>query len=329
MLLEPLTLVGTIIGVRLNKMLPFAVLAMMMTLLMLLISFKTLHRALGLYRVECRVEKHIEIQSGPQESINVPLLADQETEEAPTLVSDNAEEARRMQLIELVAKREATQYPLSQIGGLVLCWFLALVPSFIVSEHSGLAIECLSTSYFVVLSSFVLLLCGMAALNAASQIRFQRVKRSTGVVPEEDLHWSTRKVFTLASVSMFAGILSAMVGVGGSTIKGPFLVHFFSNPNVAASTSGFMLLSTCSSSMLQFVFLNMLNPGMAVLFFAAGFLAASIGARIWIALIKKYNRRSYIVFLLSGYVFIAAIFVGVISIAEYSSGTLPKIDSAC
>ena len=52
MLLEPFTLLGTILGVRLNKLLPFPIVATMMAIIMTSISLKTFHRAFALHRAE-------------------------------------------------------------------------------------------------------------------------------------------------------------------------------------------------------------------------------------------------------------------------------------
>jgi hypothetical protein len=74
----------------------------------------------------------------------------------------------------------------------------------------------------------------------------------------------------------------------------------------------------------------MLDFRLAVAFFGAGFIAAYFGCRIWAYVIKLWNKRSIIVFLLASYVALATIAMTILSLYELDHVTdLTHVASIC
>eukprot|EP00474_Spongospora_subterranea_P000530 CRZ00988.1 hypothetical protein [Spongospora subterranea] len=306
LLLEPFTLLGTMIGVRLNKLLPFPVVAVMMAILLTLISVKTYHKALAIHRTESA-------------SAITPL--------SPTTPSgDVANEDEPPSNV-----KPEPQFPFYPIAMLLFYWIIGIFPSVALSGRFNPQISCMSSTYIAIFGSSFMFLFILACVNAKMEIQ-RNHQRHDALLYEgspDEPSWSTKSVISLSAISTFAGVFSALVGVGGSAIKGPFLAHIAA-PDVAASTAAFMLLSTCSSSMFQFILVDMLDLHYAAVFFVAGFVAAFCGSHAWAYIVTIFEKKSIIVFLLASYVSIATIAMAALSIYEIQfSGHQFQMDSAC
>ncbi|SPQ97749.1 unnamed protein product (mitochondrion) [Plasmodiophora brassicae] len=312
LILEPYTLVGTVIGVRLNKLLPFTVIATLMVILLVPIALKTFHRAFALHRAEQALAATNEIAIG-----------------GDAVASDaNADGAASVN--QPVENEE--QFPWYPITMLFVYWAIGIFPTLLLSGRLGVHFECPSKSYSAIMTLSLLLLIVISFFVALHEVKLSSKRQHAllrSEAEDDEPQWTAKNVVTLSAVSLFAGILSALVGVGGSTIKGPFLAHICA-PDVASSTAAFMLLSTCSSSMAQFIFLDMLDLPLALCFIVAGFTAAFFGTRLWNALILSLNKRSIIVFVLASYVSIATVAMTALSIYEIvTKQTIGGISSAC
>jgi hypothetical protein len=137
----------------------------------------------------------------------------------------------------------------------------------------------------------------------------------------------------------------ALAGVGGSTIKQPLLIqfgyiplydtslckHFTSSyvlhyqldyivliheyitgivrslePKIAQASAQLMLLSTVSSVMIQYAYLNMLPLSYAAVFLLLGFSSGYTGKSLLDHYVRKYNRTAIIIYALAVYTFVAA-----------------------
>ena len=74
----------------------------------------------------------------------------------------------------------------------------------------------------------------------------------------------------------------------------------------------------------QFILLDMLEFHHAVVFFVAGFVAALIGSKAWAVVIRRWNKKSIIVFVLASYVSVATIAMAILSVyeIEFSAATI-------
>ena len=101
-------------------------------------------------------------------------------------------------------------------------------------------------------------------------------------------------------------MLSALCGVGGSTIKGPILLWMGLNPVLAKSTSQIMLVTTSSAVALRFYLLGMIPQHEGVALFVCGFVGGIIGKELVDRIVKRTGRQSLIVRLLGWYIVFAA-----------------------
>jgi hypothetical protein len=126
-------------------------------------------------------------------------------------------------------------------------------------------------------------------------------------LPREQIKWTTRNLISYSSAFFFAGTIGALAGVGGSTIKGPLLIQFGLDPVIAQASSQFMLLTTISSTMIQYMALNMLPSGYGAVFFLLGLTSGTVGKAAMDWFVQQRRQTSLIVFALSLYTIAAVV----------------------
>jgi uncharacterized membrane protein YfcA len=176
-----------------------------------------------------------------------------------------------------------------------------------------LAVACGSLTYYAVLALSSLVCVAITALNVRFLVRHQRELGDQCAV-----EWSAASGVHNALQCFVAGLLSALCGIGGSTIKGPLLLRMGLEPTLAKATSQFMLLSTVTSSALQFYLGGMLPPVYGQAFFCTSFSSAVIGKWLIDWYVAARGRQSLIVYLLAYYIALSALamaFLGLIVIA--------------
>eukprot|EP00455_Lapot_gusevi_P028604 TRINITY_DN3058_c0_g2_i5.p2 TRINITY_DN3058_c0_g2~~TRINITY_DN3058_c0_g2_i5.p2 ORF type:complete len:107 (+),score=34.53 TRINITY_DN3058_c0_g2_i5:109-429(+) len=77
-----------------------------------------------------------------------------------------------------------------------------------------------------------------------------------------------------------------------------------------------MLLTTVSSTMIQYWYLQMLPTGYAVVFFLLGFASGYSGQALMDWIVARYRRTSMVVYALAGYILIAVLSMTAIGINQ-------------
>jgi uncharacterized membrane protein YfcA len=181
------------------------------------------------------------------------------------------------------------------------------------SAPQQLSIMCGSLAFYAVLALSSLVCVAITALNVRFLVRHQRELGDQCAV-----EWSASSGVHNALQCFVAGLLSALCGIGGSTIKGPLLLRMGLEPTLAKATSQFMLLSTVTSSALQFYLGGMLPPVYGQAFFCISFSSAVIGKWLIDWYVAARGRQSLIVYLLAYYIALSALamaFLGLVVIA--------------
>ena len=176
-----------------------------------------------------------------------------------------------------------------------------------------LTIACGSLAFFAALALSSLVCVAITASNLRFLIENQRELGEQCAV-----EWTAASGFYNISQCFVAGLLSALCGIGGSTIKGPLLLRMGLEPTLAKATSQFMLLFTVTSSALQFYLAGMLPPVYGQAFFCVSFASAVLGKWLIDWYVAARGRQSLIVYLLAYYIALSALamaFLGLVVIA--------------
>ena len=95
-------------------------------------------------------------------------------------------------------------------------------------------------------------------------------------------------------LAIFAGIMGGLLGIGGGMIVSPILMELGVIPTVNSATTAVVVLVISSSSTLQFLLMDTLDPDYMFFFMAIGIVGTIIGKTLISYAIKQYGRRSVV-----------------------------------
>jgi len=134
----------------------------------------------------------------------------------------------------------------------------------------------------------------------------------------------------LAVVTLVAGLIAGLIGIGGGMVVGPILLELGFNPQVSSAlTATNVLMSSSAVSML--VLMSGAAPINEALFFACVcFIGAYVGKNFLGKLIKKLGKTSVIIFILGAVIFLAIAAVVAQGVIEFAnSGIDIKFTHIC
>mmetsp|Transcript_7806 Transcript_7806/g.15274 ORF Transcript_7806/g.15274 Transcript_7806/m.15274 type:complete len:144 (+) Transcript_7806:782-1213(+) len=131
-----------------------------------------------------------------------------------------------------------------------------------------------------------------------------------------DVAWNWKNVAKIVAVCLLAGVLSGSVGLGGSTIKAPFLHHLLSDASVSKATSTFMLLSTVGASTVIFIWLGSMKWQEALSYMAIGLVGGTCGIWVMKEFMRRFRRKSHIVLFLGAYIGCALLVMSILTILK-------------
>lgn len=119
------------------------------------------------------------------------------------------------------------------------------------------------------------------------------------------MQWSREQLLKFPISAIFAGIAAGLVGIGGGMVIGPLFMMINLEATVGTASCAYMILWTASSGVLQYYVAGKIHWTFILYFGAFGFASGQIGQRGVDAVLKKFNRPSYVVFLLA-FIIVAA-----------------------
>lgn len=131
-------------------------------------------------------------------------------------------------------------------------------------------------------------------------------------------------------VTLLAGVVAGLIGIGGGMVVGPILLELGFNPQVSSAlTATNVLMSSSTVGML--VLISGAAPIDEALFFAfICFLGALFGKNFLGKLIKKLGKTSLIIFILGAVIFLAIVAVIAQGVIEFAnSGVDLKFTHIC
>jgi uncharacterized membrane protein YfcA len=115
-----------------------------------------------------------------------------------------------------------------------------------------------------------------------------------GFVANRDVGWRPRTVITYQITSIITGLLAGLVGVGGGLILSPFFLLTGMEPAVAVGTSATCVLFTSSSTTMQYIFTDRIIMSLAVMYGMVCLVASFVGTALVHHIQDKFARKSYI-----------------------------------
>ena len=149
--------------------------------------------------------------------------------------------------------------------------------------------------------------------------REQRLKIKVGKgMVESDLRFEGKMIVSLVVFAIIGGLVSGALGLGGGAIFNPLLLSMGVPPSVASATGMYMITFSTAGSTINYIIYHSLNIdyGFWIGFWNA--LSSLIGLVIVNKVIKKFERQSILVFILTLVMIISTILIPVFGGLELS-----------
>jgi len=330
MVMEPATLLGTTFGVLGSRVVPMWLITVMMASLLAASAFKTFSKAKRIKSTEAWLSSEAQKNSKQEEESATTTLLHQYGNEkepksthndelAPSLTSTpklNGSTRTYGTSNQVLPVVKTVRMPEGVLGyedwlgwrtmlSVGVCFFAVMVCLTLTNDAlapPSLAVLCGSIGFWELLLLSTVVCSVVTILNVRYLITNAEALHGRCAV-----EWNAQNGVKYSLMCLSAGFLSALCGVGGSTIKGPILLEMGLHPTLAKASAQLMLLSTVASSTLQFALSDQLPPRYATVFFVLGTLSGFSGKYLIDVYVKRNRRQSTIVYLLAWYIVFAAV----------------------
>jgi len=265
--MEPMTMAGALIGATLNKVLPDGPLVVLFLVVLTATSYKTFATAIKLYRKESQA-----------------ILIAEEDKARLLLVSsvDYGTTDKNVDIAILTqdAIAEQDDYRHASILAIVKLVLLFAVVTVLNMLKGGTydgggpfgLHRCDACCAYMVEVTIL-----MVIFLFAYWVRHDLLNRiNDGVKISSDIDWDPYKTVKYPALSVVAGLVAGMFGVGGGIVKGPLMLALGVHPAVASATSAAMILFTSSTATVSFACFDLLVYDYGAVCLATGFLATLI-----------------------------------------------------
>jgi len=134
----------------------------------------------------------------------------------------------------------------------------------------------------------------------AVMVHFSRVCIAEG--------WTLHEIAVYETMGVTTGCLAGLVGIGGGLIFSPFFLVMGVDPAVAVATSSTCVIFTSSSTTLQYLFTDRVITSLAAIYGIVNLVASWVGTSFVHYLQDNYNtRKSYITMIVAAGVFLSTV----------------------
>ncbi|KAJ1433964.1 Transmembrane protein [Sesbania bispinosa] len=194
------------------------------------------------------------------------------------------------------------------LGLLFTVWVIILVLE-IAKNHTTTC----SVEYWIFNLLQIPVALGVTSFQAVFLYKGKRVIASKGDQPTD---WRVHQLILYCACGLAAGIVGGLLGLGGGFILGPLFLELGIPPQVSSATATFSMTFSASMSVVQYYLLKRFPIPYTLYFVAVSTVAAFVGQHLVKKLIKLLGRASLIIFILASTVFVSAISLGSVGIAN-------------
>ncbi|XP_041001485.1 sulfite exporter TauE/SafE family protein 3-like [Juglans microcarpa x Juglans regia] len=296
LLFQPMLMLGISIGVAFNVMFADWMVTVLLIILFIGTSTKALFKGIETWKKETIMKKEsaklLESETKPGDG------SGEEYKALPSGPADHQDEEVSL----------ARNIRWKEVSLLVYVWVAFLIVQ-IVKTYT---VTC-SINYWILNSLQVPIAVSVTLFEAISLYRGTRVIASKG---KEITNWKLHLIFLYCSCGIVAGMVGGLLGLGGGFILGPLFLELGIPPQVASATSTFAMVFSSSMSVVQYYLLNRFPVPYAAYFVLVATIAAFTGQHVVRKIIKLLGRASIIIFILALTIFVSAISLGGVGIAN-------------
>jgi uncharacterized membrane protein YfcA len=308
-IIEPVSWLGSIIGVIINRVISDWLLYVFQFILLVYTAYNTYSKGIAEWRKRKKAkEKELEdLKQGLTETTGseAPIAGSADTpnaEPSPDVQAPVQTAAEENQIEEALSGEEPKRaFSPAVLVVLAVIWVLFNVIPFF---RGGATTSSLVGVSFCSATYWALTFGPYPIALAISAVMIKIAKNYPVVGPKADLN--TKMIAYMIGAGFFAGICSGFLGIGGGVIKGPILLALGIEAEEMAATSSFMILLTSSINSIQFIARGSMPIAEFGIYSAIGFVAFLIGANLIKVYIHRTNNRSIVLFVLGTAISISA-----------------------
>jgi len=306
LMMEPLTIIGAIIGTFINILSPPWLISIMLVILLGGTAIRTFRKGIKKYKQESaeRAEEKAslkalsEIKISPSRYQSQRLLVAEQsgnTTVASILKSEEKHSPVKVGIIFLVT------------GG-VLCFSLLTGDG---NKINLLGIQCGEPAYWCLTLAAIPYILLITYFSRKHLVYIYHLKKQHGYqYPPGDVMWNERNTIVYPLICSLAGLAAGMFGIGGGIVKGPLMLEMGTLPEVTSATSATMILFTSISASISYFIFGKLNLNYAVVLFCLGLVFTFVGQLGLDYIVKKYKRNSLIILIIGFVVALSAVAMG-------------------
>jgi uncharacterized membrane protein YfcA len=305
-IMEPLILFGTVVGVLLNIILPTLAIGVALIILLTYTAYRMFAKARQIREKEKVISASRKSRASQIQNPNTqPLLS--------AAHSDEPEVDERYE-----------KYPFGKNFWLVVSWLTILASAVLKNE----AVTC-GTAGFWLLEWAPLPVLAIITYFYGKRLVREHKDRPKESYCKGDIMWDEKNVIKYPAMSSIAGVAAALLGVGGGMVTGPLMLELGVLPEVSRVTSAYMILFTSSCTSMQYLILGRIQADEAIWYMAWGFIGAVCGHHCVEYLLKKYNSTSVLVYLLAWAVLASAIGMGAVDVVDVVNNGVTGFAGVC
>ncbi|KAL6285733.1 hypothetical protein ACE6H2_010123 [Prunus campanulata] len=154
---------------------------------------------------------------------------------------------------------------------------------------------------------------GITSYEAVKLYKGSRIIESKG---EGGANWRVHKLVSYCAFGIVAGIIGGLLGLGGGFIMSPLFLEMGIPPQVSSATATFIMTFSSSMSVVEYYLLKRFPIPYALYFAAVATISAIVGQHLVGKVIKALGRASLIIFILAFTIFVSALTLGGVGIAN-------------
>jgi len=283
LILEPMTLLGTIMGVILNL---YATTTEILVLLVVVLSptaYQTLSKGCAQRSKDPASGNCVEVSGDcVQDSVSKDEIELTQKFDAHASLSKSGGDFRVM------PHTDEVQIPVCKLMVLIVNW----------SIHAALISSVGGTKAIICGKALNKVLCALLALvHLAFTVFWRHILLQSHSRHNQRNHGATctyridsRTTAMYPALSCFAGVCAGGLGIAGGLIKGPLMLNWGLAPQASTATAIFMILFTSSSTILQFSLLGRLRLWPSVIFWTVGFAGGLAGSKVVAELMRRHGK---------------------------------------
>jgi len=229
-----------------------------------------------------------------------PLLTD---EASRSLMQEDGGDGDDPLLAQAAVPITGTRFPGQLLGFIFLVW-VTVIGIAVLKGGQRLQsplpfVQCNDWGYWGVIACGVIILLLM-------QVWVRHLILYSSSSTQADIVWNRKNTLTVPLLSLPAGLIASLCGIGGGMVIGPILLELGARVSSVPATSTFVVLVTASSSTIQFVLTGNLPFFYAITFASLGGTGTLLGIYMQDFILKRSSNANFVIVLVITGILIAS-----------------------